>query len=105
MLLVHLHQDRGLIMGIFFRKSFRIGPIRLNLSKSGLGISAGIKGAHVGVGPKGPYVSGGKDGIYFRENLSTKNERRQETLVLLILSAAIVLVAGLIMFAVMEFFG
>ena len=61
-------------MGIFFRKSFRLGPLRLNLSQSGLGVSAGVKGAHIGVGPRGPYVSGGKGGIYFRESLGTKQE-------------------------------
>jgi hypothetical protein len=42
----------------------------------GLGVSAGVKGARVGAGPRGPAVAGGKDGIYFRENLSTKNPRR-----------------------------
>jgi hypothetical protein len=58
-------------MGIFFRKSFRVGPLRFNLSKSGVGVSTGIKGARVGIGARGPYVSGGKDGIYFRENLGS----------------------------------
>ncbi len=28
-------------MSFFFRKSFRLGPFRFNLSKSGLGISSG----------------------------------------------------------------
>jgi Protein of unknown function (DUF4236) len=32
-------------MGLYLRKSFRAGPIRFNLSKSGLGISGGVKGA------------------------------------------------------------
>ena len=63
-------------MGIFFRKSFRLGPFRFNLSKSGVGVSAGVKGARIGAGPHGPYIAGGKDGIYFRENLSAKNPPR-----------------------------
>ena len=32
-----------------FRKSKRIGPMRLNLSGSGLGLSFGVKGFKVGV--------------------------------------------------------
>ena len=56
-------------MGFFFRKSFRIGPIRLNLSKSGLGASAGIKGLRVGASPKGPYVHAGRSGFYYRKQL------------------------------------
>ena len=36
-------------MGWFLRKSFRVGPLRLNLSKRGIGTSVGIKGARLGV--------------------------------------------------------
>jgi hypothetical protein len=46
-------------MGLYFRKSFKYGPVRINLSKSGIGVSAGIKGARVGIGPKGAYFQGG----------------------------------------------
>ncbi|PYS45261.1 MAG: hypothetical protein DMG13_32490 [Acidobacteria bacterium] len=56
-------------MGIFFRKSFRVGPIRFNLSKFGLGISAGVRGLRVGLGSRGAYVAGGLKGFYFRQNL------------------------------------
>jgi hypothetical protein len=31
-------------MGWGFRKSFKFGPMRLNLSKSGIGVSAGVRG-------------------------------------------------------------
>ena len=31
-------------MGFYIRKSVSIGPLRFNLSKSGIGVSAGIKG-------------------------------------------------------------
>jgi len=47
-------------MGFYIRKSFRAGPIRLNLSKSGLGLSAGVTGLRVGTGPRGTYVHGGR---------------------------------------------
>ena len=56
-------------MGFYIRKSFSEGPIRINLSKSGLGVSAGVRGARIGVGPRGAYVAGGRGGLYFRQNL------------------------------------
>ncbi len=56
-------------MGFFFRKSLRLGPARVNLSTSGLGISAGIRGARIGVGSHGPYVSAAKEGVYYRKHL------------------------------------
>lgn len=41
-------------MGFRFHKSLRIGKhTRLNLSKSGIGVSTGVKGFRVGVGPRG----------------------------------------------------
>jgi hypothetical protein len=50
-------------MSLRFRKSIRLGKfLRLNLGKSGIGISAGIKGAHIGLGSRGPYVSAGIPG-------------------------------------------
>jgi uncharacterized protein DUF4236 len=58
-------------MGIFFRKSVSFGPVRLNFSKSGVGVSAGIKGLRAGVTSRGKsYVAGGRYGIYFRHSLS-----------------------------------
>ncbi len=90
-------------MGLFFRKSFRIGPLRFNFSKSGLGVSAGIKGAHVGIGPKGrPYVTAGRDGIYFRERLSDASDRRisLRKLGLVIIGAAVgVMIVGVVLLA------
>jgi hypothetical protein len=66
-------------MGLFLRKSFRVGPIRFNLSKSGLGISGGVKGARLGVGPHGTYVHAGRHGLYYRKNLSSRHARAQST--------------------------
>jgi hypothetical protein len=41
-------------MGFRFRKSIRLGKlIRINLSKSGIGASIGVKGLRVGIGPNG----------------------------------------------------
>ena len=43
------------------------GPLRLNLSKSGLGLSLGVRGLHVG----GPYLRAGVPGtgVYYRKSL------------------------------------
>lgn len=61
-------------MGWFIRKSFGgDGPIRVNLSKSGIGFSFGVKGLRVGTGPRGQYVHAGGHGIYYRKQLG--NER------------------------------
>lgn len=58
-------------MGWFLRKSIRLGPLRLNLSKRGLGGSVGVKGLRAGVASGKPYVAGGRGGIYFREWVPT----------------------------------
>src|SRR6266508_4445181 len=56
-------------MGWFFRKSAKFGPFRLNLSKSGIGVSAGIKGARVSTGPRGTYLNLGRGGLYYRQKV------------------------------------
>jgi hypothetical protein len=57
-------------MGWFLRKSVRVGPLRLNLSKRGIGASVGVKGARLGVDATGkPYAAGGRYGLYFRQRL------------------------------------
>jgi hypothetical protein len=54
-------------MGWYLRKAFKLGPIRLNVSRRGLGASAGMPGARIGVDASGePYVYGGRGGIYYR---------------------------------------
>jgi len=56
-------------MGWYLRKSLRLGPVRFNLSRSGIGTSIGVKGLRVGTGPKGQYLHAGRDGLYYREQL------------------------------------
>ena len=58
-------------MGWYFRKSLGLGPLRLNLSKSGIGYSVGVRGARIGVGPRGNYVRLGRGGIYYQKYFST----------------------------------
>jgi hypothetical protein len=56
-----------------FRRSLRIaGPLRLNFSKSGLGLSLGVPGLHVGVSPRRrAYLRAGVPGtgVYYRKSL------------------------------------
>jgi hypothetical protein len=58
-------------MAWYLKKAFKIGPLlRMNLSKSGVGFSFGVKGARIGIGPRGKYVALGRRGIYFRQSLN-----------------------------------
>jgi len=56
-------------MSFYIRKAFKTGPVRLNLSRGGLGLSAGITGARVGINRRGTYVHGGRHGLYYRKYL------------------------------------
>ncbi len=62
-------------MGLYLRKSVSVGPLRFNLSKGGVGVSAGIKGFRVGTGPRGNYVHMGADGIYYRATVPSGSAR------------------------------
>ena len=63
-------------MGLYLRKSVKVGPLRFNLSKSGVGVSAGVRGLRFGAGPRGNYVHMGSQGIYYRATLPTGGPRR-----------------------------
>lgn len=56
-------------MGFYLRKSTKIGPFRVNLSKSGVGVSAGVPGFRVSTGPRGAMVHMGRSGIYYQKSL------------------------------------
>ncbi len=43
-------------MALRVRTSINLGPMRFNLSQSGVGVSVGVKGFRVGTGPRGNYV-------------------------------------------------
>jgi hypothetical protein len=62
-------------MGFYIRKSLSFGPLRFNLSKSGIGVSAGVKGFRVGAGPRGNYVHAGRGGLYYRATLPSGRAR------------------------------
>lgn len=64
-------------MGFYVRKSLRAGPFRFNLSKSGLGVSAGVPGFRVGTGPRGNYVHVGKGGASYRATFGARQPTAQ----------------------------
>ena len=57
-------------MGFYVRKSIRLGPLRFNLSSSGIGVSTGIRGLRVGTGPRGHYIHMGAGGLYYRKTIA-----------------------------------
>lgn len=58
-------------MAFYLRKAFKTGPVRLNLSKGGLGLSVGVTGARIGLSPRGAYVHGGRHGLYYRKYMKS----------------------------------
>lgn len=62
-------------MGFYFRKSWSFGPLRINLSKGGVGVSFGIRGLRVGLNRLGPYFHIGWGGLYYRTYLIGRRER------------------------------
>ena len=63
-------------MAFYIRKAFKTGPVRLNLSKGGLGLSAGVTGARVGINSRGTYVHGGRHGLYYRKYVNRGDNSR-----------------------------
>lgn len=62
----------------YLRKSVSVGPIRLNLSKGGIGASVGVTGFRVGMRPDGSsYVHAGRHGLYMREELGGRTDRNK----------------------------
>lgn len=66
-------------MGWFIRKSKSVGPVRFNLSKSGVGVSTGVKGARMSFGPRGTYVNLGRNGIYYRKKIGGGKSSRKSS--------------------------
>lgn len=65
-------------MGFYIRKAISVGPFRFNLSKSGVGVSAGVKGLRFGTGPRGNYVHMGRGGLYYRKTLPSGSTGRNQ---------------------------
>jgi len=62
-------------MSFYIRKSKKLGSLRLNLSKSGVGASVGATGLRTGIKPNGQkYVHAGRHGIYYRKNIGNNTK-------------------------------
>jgi uncharacterized protein DUF4236 len=72
--------DGGPPMDFFFRKRKKIAPgVRLNISKRGVGRSAGARGARVTANMQGEAsVSGGRGGLHYRKRLRKGKAGKQE---------------------------
>lgn len=66
-------------MGLSFRRSLKMGPLRLNASSSGLSVSSGIRGARVSVGPKGTYVTLSAMGFQYRKKLADAPRKKAKS--------------------------
>jgi hypothetical protein len=63
-------------VGWNFRRSARLGPLRLNFSKSGIGYSVGVRGLRIGKDAKGRTYSATSipnTGIYRRDYFKKSN--------------------------------
>ena len=69
-------------MGWSFRKSIKLGKgTRLNLSKSGIGLSTGVKGLRISKGPRGSRITAGipGTGIYYSKNIRKHKSSSKES--------------------------
>src|SRR5436309_1582142 len=69
-------------MGWRFRRSLKLGPLRLNFSKSGIGYSAGVRGFRVGKDAKGRSYTAASipgTGLYNRQYQSASKPTAQST--------------------------
>jgi hypothetical protein len=57
-------------MGFTFRKTIKLGPININLSKKGVGVSIGTGTLRLSTGTRGTQVSAGAKGITYRKSIS-----------------------------------
>lgn len=65
-------------MGFYFRKSVNLGGLRFNFSKSGVGVSTGVKGFRIGSGPRGNYIQMGRNGVYYKKTWGNSKSRVNE---------------------------
>lgn len=69
-------------MGFKFRKSIKVAPgVKVNLSRSGVGVSAGVKGARVSTGPLGTRITTSVPGtgLSYEKRLSNKKRNNSQT--------------------------
>lgn len=59
-----------------FRKSARLGPLKINFSKRGVSSSVGVKGARVSFTKKGAFLKLGSNGFYYRKKINSKTHQK-----------------------------
>jgi hypothetical protein len=62
-------------VGWTWRRSTSFGPVRLNFSGTGVGVSVGVRGARVSMGPRGTYVHVGAGGFRYSQRLDAPAAR------------------------------
>jgi hypothetical protein len=65
-------------MSFYLRKSIKLGLLRFNLSKSGVGASLGVKGIRFGINTKGNYIHLGRSGFYYKKTLPVQQQISQD---------------------------
>jgi len=86
-------------MGFIFRKSINLGPIRINFSKSGIGVSGGVPGLRVGRDAKGRrQASAGLpgSGLYWRKTGGGAARNGGCLVMLLAITAGLVLLGAVL---------
>ena len=67
-------------MPIWYRKSLKIGPARINLSTGGVGASVGVRGLRLGVNRRGTYIRASREGfVYYQQISSSRSQPSAET--------------------------
>ncbi|HEV2175512.1 MAG TPA: DUF4236 domain-containing protein [Nitrospira sp.] len=82
-------------MGWNWRKSINVGPLRINLTKRGIGYSAGVRGFRMGRNAKGQnynQISIPGTGIYKRTTSGQGHKGGRTVAMVLLISLLIVLV-------------
>lgn len=65
-------------MAFSFKRSKKIGPFRIGISKSGLSMSAGVKGLRVGANSKGTYTTVSVPGTGISSTSYAKKEKKPD---------------------------
>lgn len=79
-------------VSVFFRKSLNLGVLRLNLTKSGIGLSAGVRGAHISKGPRGVALNVSHSGVYYRKQMNKRNSFGVFAIIALLLAMVVLVV-------------
>lgn len=66
-------------MGWSIRKSFKFGPVRINVSNRGISSSIGVKGARVSFSKRGTFLNLGLNGIHYKSRINSRSQSHHES--------------------------